>query len=168
MVDPSQHADKRGFVESILRYIPGFHGYLEKDYRQESDHLAREWLADRLDQGKHAVDSHMLELVNAGQLDQLTNYERVKTKLDGLVNRIRGAVRGYSGFFDFVRVDEQLLDRVYEHDMGLMKDVEALVGIMERLATEPEVTAKDLTQRVEQIDQKFTERSNMLNGIGES
>ena len=39
-------------MESILRKIPGFRGYLEKEYRRESDHLARTWLADRVGQCK--------------------------------------------------------------------------------------------------------------------
>ena len=30
MVDPAQHADSRNLVESMLRNIPGFRGYLEK------------------------------------------------------------------------------------------------------------------------------------------
>ena len=36
------------FVETILRYIPGFRGYLEKEYRRDADALQRQWLTDRL------------------------------------------------------------------------------------------------------------------------
>ncbi len=41
MFEPERHAEKRNFVESILRHIPGFRGYLEKEYRRDSDYLAR-------------------------------------------------------------------------------------------------------------------------------
>ena len=48
MPEPRQHAQSRGWIESILRRIPGFKGYLEKEYRRDSDALQRTWLADRL------------------------------------------------------------------------------------------------------------------------
>ena len=68
MIDPKRHADNRGSIESMLRQIPGFRGYLEKDYRQESDHLVRRWMADRLQQSKRALDASMTALVEASFL----------------------------------------------------------------------------------------------------
>ena len=168
MIDPKKHSEDRGIIESILRYIPGFSGYLEKDYRQESDHLVRKWMADRLQTSKRSLDEYMLGLVNAGRLDQLTDWERVKTRMDGLMLRMRGAVRGYSGFFDFVQVNTDLLDKVYEHDMSLVRQVDALAGELEQLAAKPDVadaTANQFLRQVDEIDRKFAERAEMLNGL---
>ena len=39
MPEPRAHMEHRGFRESILRHIPGFRGYLEKEYRRDSDAL---------------------------------------------------------------------------------------------------------------------------------
>ena len=47
MIDPEHHAEGRNFVESILRHVPGFRGYLEKEYRRESDYLLRTAMASR-------------------------------------------------------------------------------------------------------------------------
>ncbi len=52
MPEPRQHAQSRGWIESIGRRIPGFKGYLEKEYRRDSDALQRTWLADRLQRAK--------------------------------------------------------------------------------------------------------------------
>ncbi|MCH5375117.1 MAG: hypothetical protein JJ992_14180 [Planctomycetes bacterium] len=169
MIDPKKHSEQRGIVESILRYIPGFRGYLEKDYRQESDRLARQAMADRLQEGKQALDHFMLKLVNAGQLDPLTDCERVKTRIDSLILKMRSAVRGYSGFFDYVRVDEDLLDQVYENDMALIQDVEGLAATIEQLAAKPDpatTSIDDILGRIEDIDRKFARRGQLLNGLG--
>ena len=99
--DPSRHASNRNWFESILRYVPGFRGYLEKEYRRESDYLARTWMADRLQRSKVGLDDFMRALVDAANLDVLPPCERLRSKLDGLISRIRSAVRGYSGIFDF-------------------------------------------------------------------
>src|SRR5262245_518811 len=54
--DPSRHAESRNWIESLARHIPGFKGYLEKEYRRDSDHLARTWIADQLQKSKTALD----------------------------------------------------------------------------------------------------------------
>ncbi len=170
MIDPQKHSEGRGIIESILRYIPGFRGYLEKGYRQESDYLARKWMADRLQQSKRSLDDYIIGLVDAGLVDRLSSCERVKTRLDGLILKMRGSVRGYSGFFDFVQVKTDLLDQVYEHDMSLIRDVEALAHTIEQLATKPdasEATPAGLLHQVDEVDRKFAKRGDLLNGLGD-
>ena len=168
MIDPKRHADNRGSIESMLRQIPGFRGYLEKDYRQESDHLVRRWMADRLQQSKRALDVSMTALIDAGRIDQLTAWERVKNRLDALINRLRSAVRGYSGFFDFVQVNVDLLDRVYEHDLALVQSVEKLAAAIEQTSGSADVSdtiTADWLRQIDEIDRRFSQRGEMLNGL---
>ena len=171
MPDPQHHAENRNFVEKILNYIPGFHGYLQKEYRRDSDHLARVWLADRLQQSKRGLDDYQRALLEAALLDALPPCERLRSRLDGLINKIKGAVRGYSGFFDYVRVDEQRLDAVYQLDMALMKDVEDFASSLEQLGSAmPESSPRpinDLIRHLDEVDQKFAQRGNLLKGLGE-
>jgi len=170
MIDPQKHSEHRGIIEGILRFIPGFRGYLEKDYRQESDYLTRKWMADRLDQSKRSLDDYIIALVDAGQLDRLSTCERVKTRLDGVILKMRAAVRGYSGFFDYVKVKTDLLDQVYEHDMSMISDVNALAETIEQLAVKPDpsgATPTDLLRQIDEVDRKFAKRGDLLNGLGE-
>ncbi|MCL4202058.1 MAG: hypothetical protein KJ000_06170 [Pirellulaceae bacterium] len=156
-------------IESVLRYIPGFRGYLEKDYRQESDYLLRKTMADRLQRSKQALDEFMLQLINTGQLDGLTECERAKNRLDGLILKMRAAVRGYSGFFDYVRVDLALLDRVYEHDLALVQDAESLGQAIEQLPAKPdsaETSISDILRRIDEVARKFDNRGELLSGVG--
>jgi hypothetical protein len=168
MPEPKDHAKHRNWVETILRFIPGFHGYLEKEYRRESDELERQWLADRLQRSKRAIDDLARPLADAGQIDALPQIDRVRSRLDKLIARVRGAMQGYSGFFDLVRVREDLLDRVYEHDVGLMERVDALGRRIEELPDHPEQVAKALPELFDQLDaleQKWDVREDMLKGL---
>lgn len=170
MPDPKQHADSRGWIESFLRYIPGFKGYLEKDYRRESDSLARKWMADRLDRAKSNFDSYMNQLVSEGDLAAMNPCQQLRTKIDLVVGRFRSAPEGYSGFFDFVQIDEGVLDAVYEHDMQLMKQVDATAAAIENLATNPEPAAQavpPLTTQVNEINTQFDRRGEILNGLAD-
>jgi hypothetical protein len=168
--DPQRHAENRNLVERILNYIPGFHGYLQKDYRRESDHLARVWLENRLNASKRGLDDYQRALVDAGRLDGLTECERLRARLDRLINEIRSAVRGYSGFFDFVRVDEDLLDQVYQLDLSLMKNVEDLAASIEQQGQRgldaPEDGIRQLLTRLDEVQKNFAERGALLQGLG--
>ncbi len=57
--------------------------------------------------------------------------------VDHLIARIRGAWEGYTGVFDLVKVDTTLLDKIYDHDVGLMHSVEEFVTSLEKLAGMP-------------------------------
>lgn len=168
MPDPERHADDRNAIESLLRRIPGFRGYLEKEYRRDSDHLTRKWLADRIQRAKGSLDAYLRTLADAGTLDALPQFERSRTKLDGIMSKMRGDVRGYSGFFDFVRVDERMLDRVYDHDVSLMRDVDALLQAVDQLPTHadsPNTLAGRLHQQVEELERKYGQRAEILQGL---
>jgi hypothetical protein len=92
----------------------------------------------------------------------------MRGKLDKLIGRIRGAVQGYSGFFDLVRIDEQVLDRVYEHDMALARVVDDLAAGIEKLPTEPDRIATAVPELIRQIDeteQHWNEREDILKGL---
>ena len=137
MPEPRQHTEHRNALETLLRHIPGFRGYLEKEYRRDSDALQRTWLVDRLQQSKRSLDTVSSQLADAGRLDLLTQYDRLRAKLDRLIARIGGAWQGYSGIFDLVRVDEGRLDRVYDHDVSLMQLVEEFLESIKRLSGLP-------------------------------
>lgn len=168
MPEPKKHAEQRNLIETILRYIPGFRGYLEKEYRRDSDELAREWLADRLQRSKRAIDDLSRPLADAGQIDALPQVDRLRGRLDKLLARIRGAMQGYSGFFDLVRVREDLLDRIYEHDVRLMRKVDALGDAIEQLpAQHGGITAAlpGLLGQIDSLEDEWDLREDMLKGL---
>ena len=170
MPDPKQHSESRGWIESFMRYIPGFRGYLEKEYRRESDVLARKWMADRLDRAKSNFDTYMNQLVSEGDLAAMNPCQQLRTKVDLVVGRFRSAPEGYSGFFDYVQIDEGVLDAVYEHDMQLMKQVDATALAIENLAKNPEPAAQavpPLTNQVNEINTLFDRRGEILSGLAD-
>jgi hypothetical protein len=94
----------------------------------------------------------------------------LRARLDRLINEIRSAVRGYSGFFDFVRVDEDLLDQVYQLDLSLMKNVEDLAASIEQQGQRgldaPEDGIRQLLTRLDEVQKNFAERGALLQGLG--
>jgi phage shock protein A len=168
MPEPSDHAENRNFVETILRHVPGFRGYLEKEYRRDSDALQRKYLADRLQRAKQGLDDLGRTLVDAGQIDLLPQIDRVRSRLEKLIWRIRSAMQGYSGLFDLVRIDEHLLDHVYQHDMDLMQAVDTLGKAIEQLAGQKDQVATalpDVLRQIDELGRQWDAREDLLRGL---
>ncbi len=160
--------DDRNLIESVLRYIPGFRGYLEKEYRRESDQLARNWMAEQLQNSKRGLDEYMRKLVDAAQIDGLPACDRFRARLDGLITRVRGDVQGYSGMFDFVRIREGELDDVYNLDAMLMDDVKRLADSISQVSTRsegPDEVISELGQQLDDVERKYSQRSDLLKGL---
>jgi hypothetical protein len=168
MPEPRSHAEHRNWIEQILRHLPGFRGYLEKEYRRDSDELQRQWLADRLQRAKRAIDDAARPLVDAGQVDQLPQLDRLRSRLDKFIWRLRSAMQGYSGFFDLVRVDEAVLDHVYELDVAVMDEVQALAEAIEALPSRRDqfaTTLPELLNQIDNVESQWSARSEILNGL---
>lgn len=168
MPEPRSHAERRNWIERILRHIPGFKGYLEKEYRRDSDALQRQYLADCLQRAKTGLDGYSRALADAGQLDQLAACDRLRGKLDKAIGRIRGAMQGYSGFFDLVRIDEALLDRAYEYDLKLLEKVESLAEAVHKLGSssaKPAEAIPPLLAQVDELDLAWNQRHDILKGL---
>ena len=167
MPEPKEHSEQRGMLESVLRKIPGFRGYLEKETRRESDQLQRDWLATRLERAKRGLDAASREWVDAGQIDALPLCDRLRGRLDKLIGRIRGAMLGYSGFFDLVQIGETELDRIYDYDVSLMDEVDELAATVEGLTSnsQPVNAVRQAMTQAEKLEQQWDVREDMLKGL---
>jgi len=168
VIDPQEHANNRGVVESILKYIPGFSGYLSREYRRESDSLARKFMADRLQRSKRGLDAYGKTLVNLGALDSLPYIDQLRNKIDMAINRLNAQMPGYSGFFDFVQVDEGVLTDIYEHDLALIEKCETLAKDIEGLSTStmaPLQVVPEIQDKINAVLSQIDHREDMLKGI---
>jgi len=154
-------------LERLMNSIPGFKGYREKDLRRDADRLQREHLALRLEQGKKALNRIAADISRGGDLDVINDVETARKRLDKVANRIRYAERGYSGFFDAVKVDETVLAKVYQFDMGLIEDVDGVraAAAAAAQASDARAALQDLIGRIDALDARLSDRENVLRGV---
>lgn len=165
----SRKYSARSATDRLTELIPGFGGYLARENRRAADAALRQRAADRLGACKAAWDAYMQKVVEQGKLEELTGLERVRSRLDHLQSSVRGEVQGYSGFFDRVQVDEQMLDQVYERDLGMLEGVGLLQDHLQQLAaaaaTAPHEVAADVLGRIESLETHFRRRRELLEGL---
>jgi hypothetical protein len=164
---------ERGLLEKIMGYIPGYRGYKEKELRRESDRLVRMEVVNRLKAAKTAFRRTFANPSAVQKLsgDDTYRFDALNSRLDRVTQRIDRAVAGYAGMFDAIKVKEDKLDSVIQHDLGLIEkaesvkaDVEKTVGI--EPGTDEWRTAMDaLVSKIEELDSLVNQRSNLLRGL---
>jgi hypothetical protein len=155
-------------LERLANMIPGFSGYREKDLRRTADGLQREYLAGRLEETKKSLNELAQGASRSGALDLINDIEAVRKKVEKVAARIRFADRGYSGFFDAVKVDDHALGRVYEFDLGLLQSIDAVLASAQEAAKAPSGTKaalQALLGSVDSLDTKLGERETILRSI---
>jgi len=120
-----QVKDQMGFFQKIASYIPGYHGYKEKEIRRETDRLVRAtasgFMAKALDEYRRPLASLDLPASDRDSADS------IMARLDTVRERTARAVAGYAGIFDAVRVQEGKLDKLVELDSNLVQSAQDLL-----------------------------------------
>jgi hypothetical protein len=155
---------EKNFLEKIASYIPGVAGYRERESRRETDRRIREFLAQRLDEGRAGLNALRNQATDAGQLKALDAIGKLDRILQKSVSSLRFADYGFSGLFDQLKIREAELDQVYAYDAALVTDVISLSDTLRvRQDTVPEIaTLAALAGTAEQLDLRIARRREIF------
>ncbi|MBS7653878.1 MAG: hypothetical protein QXU95_00630 [Candidatus Bathyarchaeia archaeon] len=162
-----------GLLEKIMSYIPGYRGYKEKELRRESDRLVRMEAVNKLKSAKRIFRKKFANPLISQMLSEEDAYrfEAFLARLDRVTQRVDRAVAGYAGIFDAVKVREDKLDMVIQHDLGLMERVESIKTDVEKVAgmevgrEEWKNAMDELISKVEELDGFIDRRSEVIRGL---
>ena len=163
---------ERSLLEKIMGYVPGYRGYKEKELRRESDRLVRMDVVNRLKDAKTVFRRRFADPVAVQKLGESSyKFDALTYRLDRVTQRIDRAVAGYAGMFDAIKVKEDKLDSVIQHDLSLIEKAESVKEDVEKVAsiepgTDDWKTAMDaVISKVEDLDRLVDERANLLRGL---
>ena len=162
---------EEGGLEGLMRKIPGFAGYKDREERRQADKIQRDFMADSLTRERERLSDVGSILMSHGGLRYLADVDRVRNVFDRVIERIRHATYGYGGFFDAIRINEQELDRVYEYDLTMFHQVAAIGEAITALgaAADGQADIADRLRNVEgyvkNLDRQLDERSRVMMGV---
>jgi hypothetical protein len=150
---------QRGALERLISRVPGFRGYLGREERREADKLLRDHGAARLER----VVRDLEDVIAKAALEEMGEYQEVVTQVEKLRAELRFADRGYSGFFDEVKLDgDAALEAVYAQDERIVAQVEELAAQV----AETDFTPASLRGSVKRIGLALADRRNAILGLG--
>lgn len=158
-------------LDELMRKIPGYAGYRDRENRREADAKHREFVAQRLTAKKRALQDIGETLMANGGMSHLTTLDNLGNRFDRVVERTRHASAGFSSFVDSNVVDAQRLDVVYEHDLALLETVEALDSLLAQLDTAAGTNDNigqalgKVKAQIDQVDAHLDKRDKILKGL---
>lgn len=121
------------FFKKILRKVPGFKGYIERENRRDSDKLLREMVSDRLMEQHQRLSSIQREFISQGEISYVDDLESAAIKIQTLADRVRRATRGYAGIFDPVKINEDELALLYQYDSQILDSVDEISSAIDNV-----------------------------------
>lgn len=155
-------------LEEFAAKIPGYDGYKRKEQRREADKLLRMHVARQYEEQLKRLNGVQYTMTSQGKLKAIMTLERAVMKLQLLIDRLKTASYGYAGLFAAVKVDEDVLDRLYDFDEQMMSGVDELSGILDQLeeaANSDQDTAplaNDLVRTLEAFNDTFSRRQDVI------
>lgn len=152
-------SEQRNPLERLLMKVPGFRGYLDREARREADKLLRDHGAVRLER----VVRELHEIAANSALDQLDDLHELINEVEKLRAELRFADRGYSGFFDEVKLDATpALDAVYEKDERIVEQIEQITAQV----ADVEFQAASVRAVVKRLGLALADRRTAILGLG--
>ena len=160
----SMMVSEKNFLERIASHIPGIAGYRERESRRESDRRVREFLAGRVDEARTAVGTIRQRITDDGDLKLLNEVAKLDKTLQKSASSLRYADYGYSGVFDQVKIGEAELGRIYDFDLALTTDVQALLDRINQIASGAADAAAlaDASRAADALDLKIVRRKEIF------
>jgi hypothetical protein len=161
------YQSEKNWLEKLADAIPGVKDYREKEARRDTDKRFREYLAKRIDASRATLDEMKREQLNAGNLAELDDVDLLSQKLFRIANTIRHASYGYAGFFDQVKIQEAELDRIYQYDLSLVGDVEALENGLKNNPTLTHAEQRKIwEQQIAALEKRIEDRKDLFTVTG--
>ncbi len=153
--------------EKIIHSIPGFKGYYERELRRDSDQVQREFIVAKMRQVKDQIQMLIKEVAREKRLDLLTDYDEVMRGLEKFINEVRYADKGYSGFFDLVKITQTQLEEIYQFDSAMVEKVFDFLEKFKNLSIDPldKTELRYLKKNLEHMELTFRERDEILQGF---
>lgn len=161
--------ESKNWFEKAAQHLPGYRGYKEKELRREADKIQRLYVAERLEGCRHKLEEVMLDLTRRTDLEPMDDLDITLRKLRTVRDRIQFADYGYAGLFDAVKVDEPILDQLYQYDVQAQEQARSIEDLANALSADSPSLHSDiglLDERVDALDAYFTEREHLITGAG--
>ncbi|MCE1245635.1 MAG: hypothetical protein LWY06_03205 [Firmicutes bacterium] len=168
----SKMKEGENFLEKLMRKIPGFEGYKNKEQSRTADQIQRKFMSQQVTELKGKLTEVGQEMIRSGKMDQIEELDRIGKILDKVNEKIEHATHGYSGIFDAVRIGEMELDTLYEYDLGMIDNIsaigegiDAVMAALESDSGDPKTRLRDLEKTIKSLDQKLTDRKKVVMGV---
>ncbi len=163
---------KGGLFGKITHYIPGWHGYQEKEERRAADKVLREFIADQLRLVKQDLEKLQMMVVDYDLSKTWETFDRMLALTDKIESAIRYADYGYAAWGSKEKINEKELDNMYEFDATIIEDIGNVNDVAEEFLDQLNQGKFDeawnytyrMWQTMQRLEEKWNQREGYMKG----
>ena len=163
---------KGGLFGKITHYIPGWHGYQEKEERRAADKVLREFIADQLRLVKQDLEKLQMMVVDYDLSKTWETFDRMLALADKIESAIRYADYGYAAWGSKEKINEKELDNMYEFDATIIEDIGNINDVAEEFLDQMNQGKFDeawnytyrMWQTIQRLEEKWNQREGYMKG----
>lgn len=160
--------------KQILRALPGFKGYIDRENRRDADQMVREKVAHDFEALWRRISEIQKDILNQGGLMYMDDLENAALKLRVFIDRVKAATFAKTGaidemkiIFNIDKINDAVLTRLYEFDVAMLAMVNEISGAIDNveaaIGTEGLATAiRSLTSAATQCNELYQRRSDLI------
>lgn len=154
--------DYQGTAETMLRHIPGYSSYKDKELARDSDRALRDRIAQQLDANATRVEAVQRAAAVERNTQKVKELEPVVQGFRNTANLVRSLSYGYSGLFSDSPVDDVALAQLRIFDEGLMVKATAFKSTVDGLDDHSEIDADALTNEIASFKAMLDARGTVI------
>ncbi len=163
--------DIGGAIKKAVRLIPGIGSYQSRESLRDADKKLRVEVSRRLDELIGVLEWVKTDQLKKGDWKRIKDLEDLERDLEKASRLIERAARGYGSVFDGPRVDEDVLQKIYEYDKGiweLLGPVKKDLGEFTEKGVVPERSKVDaIRKQLRELMNRMGRRDEILKGLGD-
>ncbi|MBD3175673.1 MAG: hypothetical protein GF320_10870 [Armatimonadia bacterium] len=165
---PEQHQPKglTDKLQNLARKIPGYGGYIDREARRDADKQLRQRVGQHLGEAIDQLQQLSERLSRDMKLDAIGGVDRGIARVRTIQAKVEHADYGAAGIFSQVKIDEQRLGEIYDHDLKLLELADQVVQQSHAVASADEDTMaeklSELDARVKELENHLVAREHLL------
>ncbi len=156
-------SDEKGWLDSLLSFMPGYTAYQDASQWQEDDRKTRAFVAKRIQDCVDRLDSIGLAAANAVHLSLAADVESSRKNLLLCSSRVQAAVDGQATWLSKGRTSDATLAAIREHDFGLVSIVDKIDDALKSVELDASLWASGKAKLlIDQLGDKLNRRDELL------
>ena len=159
-----------GYLARMLKIIPGYHGYKNKEERRETDIKVRDKAIRELEQAEEKFIEALEPAVDAGNSKLMSLLEKIRGDIRIFHGKLKNAEAGYKPGWNLIEIREKELEQAIAVDAEIVLGSIEIKNVAEEVAdkalVDEDVTGnvKEAMKKLNEIKKLFQERIDILTG----
>jgi hypothetical protein len=116
--------ENRGTIKKLQLKIPGLKEYRKLEDIRAADQMLRKQISDKLNDSKNRLEELRKAMTARNDFANLTLVGSMISKIQQVSGEIQRAQQGSAGISPNIRIDEGVLDKLYEYDFNSVNESE--------------------------------------------